>query len=114
MCFPFPSLAQKCGQKRRVVQFQEQVAPDRVFFPTGDQAGSALGSQSKIRVWILDRLMEQLKGLYRRPLSFRGRASGSSSFPVVGVCYNGSLLCWGHFKEKLSSVNMQPASLAHG
>lgn len=40
-------------------------------------------------------------------------SSGAGAAAASGD-YNGSLLCLGHFKEKFSSMNMQPASLAHG
>lgn len=45
-------------------------------------------------------------------LSFAVEAGSLLSQCWVG--YNGSLLCLGHFREKFSSLNVQPASLAHG
>lgn len=56
----------------------------------------------------------QRPGGYACGSSPRRRAGWLWRLLRPGVDYNGSLLCLGHFKEKFSSMNIQPASLAHG
>lgn len=90
----------------------ERAAPGR-FLP---KRGRTVRPRRPDPRWgqIMERLWEHLKGLglLRGPSPSAG--GQAPAFPALGVCYNGSLLCLGHFKEKLSSVNTQPASLAHG
>lgn len=87
------------------------------FFPTGGRPGRPdprSGTRIKDRLWPRAGSGSKAQGLRRRLLSFGGRAGGLRRLLRRWVDYNGSLLCLGHFKEKFSSMNTQPASLAHG
>lgn len=107
-------------RKPCVVRFREQTDPKHVSFPSRDHSPQPEAARSEIRGpdqgSALDPRRAQLKGPgagQATPLLGGGRAPAAS--PAVGwVGYNGSLLCLGHFKEKFSSMKMQPASLAHG
>lgn len=119
---PLQAWPQGCGQKRPVPSGSgSRRLPNRFSSQPGaaslgpGRPDPRSGIRIKDRLWTRAGSRSKAPGLRRLLLSFGGgRQAAPAASPAVAVDYNGSLLCLGHFKEKFSSMNTQPASLAHG
>lgn len=117
---PSPSLARGWGREGPVPSGARSRRIQNVF---STQPGTTsfrprrpdprFGSESGIRSGPAPEVAQRPGG-YACGSSPRRRAGWLRRLLRPGVDYNGSLLCLGHFKEKFSSMNIQPASLAHG